>query len=139
MRNCHLQRRLLLETLNSVDALNQAIIDEKSYYSHLKLKNMRRANNNNSGRVYNIFTTVRKEQSLHIEKSNFCKKCGNNFTKGELNVCPAKEIICNHCKNKGHFGRLCNLEGRRPVVHNVEDNINNQNCLYSPVDLQVNQ
>ena len=31
MKNCDLQRRLLSETLNPVDALNQAIIDEKGY------------------------------------------------------------------------------------------------------------
>ena len=37
MKNCDLQRRLLSDTLNPLDALNQAIIDEKGYYNHLKL------------------------------------------------------------------------------------------------------
>ena len=40
MKNCELQRRLLSESLYQVDALNQAIIDENSYYNHLKLTNM---------------------------------------------------------------------------------------------------
>ena len=42
IKNCDLQRRLLSETLNPLDALNQAIIDEKGYYNHLKLTNMTR-------------------------------------------------------------------------------------------------
>ena len=67
MRNRDLQRRLLSETLNPVDALNQAIIDEKGYYNYLKLTNMTRANNNNSVRVYKIYISVKKEPSLNKE------------------------------------------------------------------------
>ena len=109
MKNCDLQRRLLSETLNPLDALKQAFIDEKGYYNHLKLTNMTRSFNTtgNSGRVYKNFNNVKKEPSLNIERSNTCMKCGNAFTKGHLNVCPAKEIVCNICKYKGHFGRLC--------------------------------
>ena len=54
MKNCDLQRRLLSETINSVDALNQAIIEEKGYYNHLKLTNMTRASNVNSGEYTKI-------------------------------------------------------------------------------------
>ena len=60
------------------------------------------------------------------------------FYKGHLNVCPAKEIICNFCKHKGHFGRLCESKGRRPVVNNIEENVNNRNCSDSPEDPQFN-
>ena len=49
MKNCDLQRRLLSETLDRVDELNQSIIDEKGYDNHLKLTNMTRASNVNSG------------------------------------------------------------------------------------------
>ena len=44
-----------------------------------------------SGRVYKNFNNVKKEPSLNIERSNTCMKCGNAFTKGHLNVCPAKK------------------------------------------------
>ena len=64
-------------------------------------------------------------------------KCGNAFTKGHLNVFPAKEKICNICKHKGHFARLCKSKGRKPVVNNVE-NVNNPYCSYSPEEPQVN-
>ena len=130
MKNCDLQRRLLSETLNPLDALNQAIIDEKGYYNHLKLTNMTRFFNTtgNSGRGYKNFNNVKKEPSLNIERSNTCMKCGNAFTKGHLNVCPAKEIVCNICKYKGHFGRLCKSKGRKPAVNTVDEAVNSQNC-----------
>ena len=75
--------------------------------------------------------------SWNIERSNTCMKCWNAFTKGHLNVCPAKEIVCNICKYKGHFGRLCKSKGRKPAVNIVDEAVNSQNCSYSPEDLQV--
>ena len=138
MKNCDSQQRLFSETLNPVDALNRANIDEKGYYNHLKRTNITRATNPNSGRVYKNFKTLKKEPSLNVERSNTCMKCGNAFTEGHLNVCPAKEIICNFCKYKGHFGKLCESKGRRPVVNNVKENVNNPNCSDSPEDPQAN-
>ena len=82
---------------------------------------MTRAINNNSGKVYKNFDTVKKTPSLNIEKSNACLECGKGFTKGLLNGCPAKEVLCNICKYKRHFGRLCESKGRRAVVNNVEE------------------
>ena len=49
-------------------------------------------------------------------------------------ICPAKEIICNVCKHKGHFKRLCKSKRRRPVVNNVKKTVYNQNGSYSPED-----
>ena len=45
MKNCDLQRRLLSETFNPVEALDEAIIDKKGYYNHLKLTSMTRSFN----------------------------------------------------------------------------------------------
>ena len=110
MKNCYHQQRLLSETLNTV---NHAIIDEKGYYINLKLTNMTRVNNNNSGRAYKSFDSVKlQEPNLNIWYSISWMMCGNAFTKGHLNVCPAKEIRCNICKNKGHLRRLC-IERKR--------------------------
>ena len=68
-----------------------------------------------SGRVNKNFK--KKEPSLNIERSNTCIKCGIAFTKGHLNVCPAKEIVCNICINKGLFERLCKLKRRKPAAY----------------------
>ena len=45
-------------------------------------------------------------------------KCGGNFTKGHLAVCPAKDTTCTTCKYRGHFTRLC--KSRRKNVNIVE-------------------
>ena len=126
MRNCDLQRRLLSETLNPMDVLKQAIIDEKGYYYHLKVANMTKSFNTtgSSCRVHKNFNNVKKEPSLKIEKSNTCMKCGNAFTKGHLNLCPAKESVCNICKYNGHFGRLFKSKGRKPAVNTVDETVN---------------
>ena len=52
-------------------------------------------------------------------------------------MCPAKEIFCNICKYKGHFGRLCKSKGRKPAVNTVEEVVNSQNCSDSPEDPQA--
>ena len=91
-----------------------------------------------SGRVYKNFNNVKKEPNLNIKRSNTCIKCGNAFTNGHLNVCPAKkEIICNICKYEGHFGRLCKSKGRKPAVNTVEEVVNSQNFPYSLEDPQA--
>ena len=90
-----------------------------------------------SGRVYKNFYNVKKGPSLSIERSNTCMNCENAFTKGHLNVCPAKEIICNVCKYKGHFGRLCKSKGRNSAINFVEETVNSHNCSYSSEGLQA--
>ena len=65
-------------------------------------------------------------------------KRGNAFTKRYLNVCLAQEIKCNIWKYKGHFGTLCKSKGWKSVVNKVEDNVNNQNCPFSPRESQGN-
>ena len=74
---------------------------------------------------------------MNIERSYTCMKCRNAFTKGHLNVCLAKELICNICKYKGHFGRLCKNKERKPALKTVEEVLNSQNCSYSPEDPQA--
>ena len=60
-------------------------------------------------------------------------KCGNAFTKGHLNVCPAKDITCKKCNSKGHFAKLCKSPKKRPTVNTVSDNyVNTENCTYIP-------
>ena len=75
-------------------------------------------------------------ESVFIKPTN-SMKYGTAFTKGHLNVCPAKEIVCNICKYKGHFGRLCKSKGRKPAVNTVDEAVNRQNCSYSPEDLEA--
>ena len=100
MKNTDTQRKLLSATISPSEALNQALIDEKGYFNHQKLTNMSRSSTN--GTTFKSFSNhnhIKKEPSLSIERSNSCMKCGNTFTKGHLNVCPAKDIICKNYSN----------------------------------------
>ena len=64
-------------------------------------------------------------------------KCGGNFTKGHLAVCPAKDTTCTTCKYWGHFTRLC--KSRRKNVKIVDSQIvNNTDCNYPSEQPDVN-
>ena len=56
-----------------------------------------------------------------------------------MTVCPAKEIIFNICKNKGHFERFCKSKAKKPAVTSVDKNVHNQTCQYFLLKPQSNQ
>ena len=39
-----------------------------------------------------------------------CRRCGNKFLQGHLNICPAKNEACRICKKIGHCAKLCRSE-----------------------------
>ena len=39
-----------------------------------------------------------------------CRRCGNKFLPGQLNICPAKNEACRICKKIGHFAKLFRSE-----------------------------
>ena len=81
---------------------------------------------------FNNHNQIKKEPSFNIERSNACMKCGNPFTKGHLNVCPAKDITCKNCNYKGHFAKQCKSRNKRPTVYTVIDNyVNTENFTYA--------
>ena len=64
-------------------------------------------------------------------------KCGGNFTKGHLPVCPAKDTTCTTCKYQAHFTRLC--KSRRKNVNIVDSQIvNKTDCKYPSEQPDVN-
>ena len=89
-----------------------------------------------NGKTFKSFKNhnqIKKEPSLNIERSNSCMKYGHAFTKGHLNVCPAKDITCKNCNYKGHFAKICKSRNKRPTVNTVSDNyVNTENCSYAP-------
>ena len=129
MRNTDTQRKLHSATISPTEALNQALIDEKGCFSHQKLTNIARSlTNRTTFNFFNNHNQVKKEPSLNIERSNTCMKCGNAFTKGHVNVCPAKGITCKNFNYKGHFAKLCKSRNKRPTVNAVNDNyVNTEN------------
>ena len=72
--------------------------DEKGFFNHQKLTNMAKATNGSSFISFHGTNHVKKEPRLNIERCNSYKKRGNPLTKGNLNICPARDIICKNCK-----------------------------------------
>ena len=120
MKNSNIQRKLLTETLPPLEALNVALIDEKGITNHIKMTSTFKSNGYSSNKSFNHFN-VKREATLNIERTNTCMKCGGNFTKGHLAVCPAKDTTCKTCKYRGHFTRLC--KSRRKNVNIVDSQI----------------
>ena len=120
MKNWDIQRKLLMETLFPLEALNVALIDEKRITNHIKMTSTFKSNGYSSNKSFNHFN-VKREPTLNIERTNTCMKCGGNFTKGHLAVCPAKDTTCTTCKYRGHFTRLC--KSRRKNENIVDSQI----------------
>ena len=73
-----------------LDALIQAIIDDKECFNHLKCTSM--TNSTINVRVYINCSPV-KRKKLYKERFNSSMKCGNAFTKCHRNIFRAKEQI----------------------------------------------
>ena len=129
MKNSDIQRKLLTESLPPLKALNVALIDEKGITNHIKMTSTFKSNGYSSNKSFNHFN-VKRDPTLNIERTNTCMKCGGNFTKGHLAVCPAKDTTCTTCKYRGHFTKLC--KSRRKNVNIVDSQIvNNTDHNYS--------
>ncbi|XP_062855259.1 uncharacterized protein K02A2.6-like [Trichomycterus rosablanca] len=49
-----------------------------------------------------VSNTARKKTIKHTQ----CKRCGD-LRGHSLQQCPAKDVVCNHCRKKGHYARVC--------------------------------
>ena len=55
---------------------------------------------------------VKNEPTLNIVESNKCRNCGQQFKKGHLTACPARDRNCNTCGRNGHFAKHCRSAAR---------------------------
>ncbi|XP_062872210.1 uncharacterized protein K02A2.6-like [Trichomycterus rosablanca] len=68
-----------------------------------------------------VSNTARKKTIKHTQ----CKRCGD-MRGHSLQQCPAKDAVCNHCRKKGHYARVCRTkklnEGNVAILtESVED------------------
>ena len=129
-KNSETQWKLLSATFSPSEALIQALRDKKGYFNHQKLTIMAKATNGLRFKSLNVGKQGNMEPSLNIERSNTWVKCGNPITKGHLNACPAKNIICKNCKYKSYFANLCKSKNKRPSINIVNDYVNSEICKY---------
>ena len=65
---------------------------------------------------------VKNEPTLNIVEINKCRNRGQQFKKGHLTSCPARDRNCNTCGRKGHFAKHCRSAAR------TQNNIVDQNA-----------
>ncbi|XP_027143510.1 heat shock 70 kDa protein 12B [Larimichthys crocea] len=57
-------------------------------------------------------TSGQMPQNASRDKQSQCTRCGD--TRGHtLQQCPAKDAVCNQCKKKGHYARMCKTKKRQ--------------------------
>ena len=75
---------------------------------------------------------VKNEPTVNIVESNICRNCGQQFKKGHLTSCPARDRSCNTRGRKGHFAKHCRSAARTRI------NIVAQNSLPEPENYRAN-
>lgn len=82
---------------------------ESAKFQARELTTPKYVNNNFSNVNY-----VRKQETQ--PRSKECYRCGSKYHLSFSENCPAVNAICDSCKKKGHFARMCNLNknGKRP-------------------------
>ena len=116
MRNVEIQKKLCIEYLTSENVLSYVLVHEKGTKIHphyLKFP------------VYNTVQrsqNVKNEPTLKIVESNKCRNCGQQFKKGRLTKCPARDRNFNSCGRKGNFAKHCRSTARTQT-NVVEQNL----------------
>ena len=127
MKNTEIERTHVSATINPSVALIQALIVAKAilinridnygvnFYQCVDFK------------IFYAQNKIREQPNLNwlFQKRYSSMKCANAFTKGHLNVCPAKDITGKKCNYRGRFAEPSKSRNKRPPVKFVNDNLVN--------------
>ena len=97
MRNVEIQKKLCVEYLTPENVLSYVLVHEKGTKIHQQYLKFP---------TYNAVQRpqyIKNEPTLNIVENNKCLNCGQQFKKGHLTTCPARDRNCNTCGRKGHF------------------------------------
>ena len=106
MRNVEIQKKLCIEYLTPENVLSYVLVHEKGTKIHQQYLKFP---------TYNAVPRpqyVKNEPTLNIAENNKCRNCGQQFKKGHLSTCPARDRNCNTCGRKGHFAKHCRSSAR---------------------------
>ena len=115
MRNVEKQKKLCIEYLNPEKVLSYVLVPEKGTKTHQQYLKFP---------TYNAVQRphyIKNEPILNIFENNKCRDCGQQFKKGHLTSCPARDRNCNTCGRKGHFAKHCR-SSERTQTNIVEQN-----------------
>ena len=106
MRNVEIQKKLCIEYLTPENVLSYVLVHEKGTNIHQQYLKFP---------TYNAVPRpqyVKNEPTLNIVENNKCRNCGQQFKKGQLTTCPARDRNCNTRGRKGHFAKHCRSSAR---------------------------
>ena len=106
MQNLEIQKKLCIEYLAPENVLSYVLVHEKGTKIHQQYLKIF---------AYNAVQRpqyIKNEPILNIVENNKCRNCGQEFKKGHLTTCPARDRNCNTCGHKGHFAKHCRSSAR---------------------------
>ena len=118
MRNQQIQMDLLSEDRTPSETLNYALARERGQANQQKMHNSQisQSHTHTDNPWFEKIQYIKRRsrgpilptpQTGQIQN---CRRCGNKFLPGHLNICPAKNEACRICKKIGHFAKLCRSE-----------------------------
>ena len=106
MRNVEIQKKLCFEYFTPEKVRSFVLVHDKGTKIHQQYLKFP---------VYNAVQGpqyVKNEPTLNIVENNKCRNCGQQFKKGHLTKCPARDRNCNTSGRKGHFAKHCRSTAR---------------------------
>ena len=101
MRNVEIQKKLCIEYLTPENVLSYVLVHEKGTKIHQQYLKFPTYNPGPRSQY------VKNEPTLNIVENKKCRNCGQQFKKGHLSTCQARDRNCNTCGRKGHFAKHC--------------------------------
>ena len=101
MRNVEIQKKLSIEYLTPENVPSYVLVHEKGTKIHQQYLQFPTYNAVQSPQY------IKNEPILNIVENNKCRNCGQQFKKGHLITCPARDRKCTTCGREGHFAKHC--------------------------------
>ena len=136
MNNQQIQMNLLSEDRSPSCTMKYAPVRELGQANQQKMNKSQSPINADNPWFEKVQYIKRQNRSpilptAHTGQIQNCRRCGNKFLLGHLNICPEKNDACRICKKIGHFAKLCKSEVPPRPTHIPQQDDNKTTHDYS--------